>query len=76
MINNKHIKKEMEMTNPEHTKKQKAHAKWKKAIKMAQRYEDSIIFCEDESDMAYLEKEEKAWNAKAKEYRAEYLRSV
>lgn len=60
----------------ENTKKQKAHIKWIKAVKMAQRYEDSIVLCEDESDMPYLEKEEKAWNVKAREYRAEYLRAV
>lgn len=73
------IKRGNEMKNPiskESTKKQKAHKNWMKAIGMAQIYQDSLMLCEDKTDLPYLEKQESEWNQKAKEFRAIYLKSV
>jgi hypothetical protein len=53
--------------------KKTAYANWQKAVKMVQWNEDRITLCEDRSDLPYLEKEEKIWNKKAREYRAIYL---
>ena len=61
---------------PQRTRKQTAHTNWRKAIKMAQMYQDKLTLCEDKSDFPYLEKEESKWNQKAKDFRAIYLKAT
>jgi len=58
------------------TKKQIAHAKWRKAVKTAQNAVDALILCANPSETGFWEKREAHWNQKAREYRAIYLLTV